>query len=208
VLLAFLAALSSSLTDWLLGLLLWFLIWAPLVALLEYATHRWIMHWANRLLDPKLKQLRAHGTHHRGHNDHEFVDMPLKNCLLLTSPLFLLMSGWGLAVGPLGTILIPAAALLAWCFFYSYLWNQIHRAIHGIEFNWFRQLGPIFRFFRNHHLKHHAHAGMNYGTVFPWTDYMFLTYQGRKGERAGQRGVQPHDQISGFARDETLTEPR
>src|SRR6476661_722177 len=84
--LTFLAALALSLAGWLLGFWMWCLIWAPLVALLEYATHRWIMHRANRLLDPQLRQLRAHGTHHQGHNDHEFVDMPLKNCLLLTSP--------------------------------------------------------------------------------------------------------------------------
>lgn len=159
---------------------MWCLIWTPLFALLEYAAHRWIMHRANRMLDPQLRQLRAHGTHHQGHNDHEFVDMPLKHCLLLTSPVFLMLGGLGLAVGPLGSILIPAAALLSWCLFYTYLWTQIHRAIHGIELNWFRRTGPIFRFFRDHHLKHHAKPGVNYGTVFPWTDYVFLTFQERK----------------------------
>ena len=29
---------------WLLAFILWFVMWAPLVALLEYGTHRWIMH--------------------------------------------------------------------------------------------------------------------------------------------------------------------
>src|SRR5215471_8910412 len=175
---------------------MWFLIWAPLVALLEYSAHRWIMHKANRLLDPCLRQLRAHGTHHQGHNEHEFVDMPLKNCLLLTCPVFLLLTGWGVAVGPFGSILIPAAALLSWCFFYTYLWTQIHRAIHGIEANWFRRTGPIFRFFRDHHLKHHINAGMNYGTVFPWTDYLFLTCQERKVARGANEKCRPRTKSS------------
>ena len=43
----------------LLAFMLWFLIWAPLVALLEYGAHRWIMHKANRWLDPKLQHLKA-----------------------------------------------------------------------------------------------------------------------------------------------------
>ena len=194
--LTFLAALVSSLAGWLLEFWTWFLIWAPLVALLEYATHRWLMHSANRLLDPQLRQLRAHGTHHQGHNDHEFVDMPLKNCLLLTSPVFLFLGGWGLSVGSFGSILIPAAALLSWCFFYSYLWNQIHRAIHGIEINWFRRTGPIFRFYRDHHLKHHVHAAMNYGTVFPWTDYVFLTCQERRVTQAANDKCRPKTKSS------------
>jgi sterol desaturase/sphingolipid hydroxylase (fatty acid hydroxylase superfamily) len=110
--------------------------------------------------------------------------MPLKNCLLITCPVFLVLTVWGLLVGPFGSTLIPIAALLSWCFFYTYLWTLIHRAIHGIEANWFRRLGPIFRFFRDHHLKHHASAGTNFGTVFPWTDYVFFTFKERKVSRA------------------------
>ena len=79
------------------------------------------------------------------------------------------------------------------------MWNQIHRAIHGIEINWFRRMGPIFRFFRTHHLKHHVHAGLNYGTVFPWTDYVFFTDRERKVARACQREVLPQVQILGRA---------
>ena len=60
------ATLPSSTAGWLLAFLIWFLIWTPLVALLEYATHRWIMHMANRVLDPKLSQLHAHDAHHGG----------------------------------------------------------------------------------------------------------------------------------------------
>ncbi len=147
------------------------------MALLEYGTHRWIMHKANRLLDPKLEHLKSHGTHHKGSNDHEYVDMPLKSCLLLTSPAFILMAVWGLAVGPFSAVVVPAAALLAWSFFYTYLWTRIHRAIHGIETNWFQRSGFVFCFFRDHHLKHHNNARVNYGTVFPWTDYLFFTWR-------------------------------
>jgi hypothetical protein len=179
----YIALLPATLLTWLLTFALWFVIWAPLVALLEYGTHRWIMHLANRLLDPKLSQLKVHGRHHKGNNDHEFVDMPLKNCLLLTSPAFVVLGAWGLAVGPFSAVVIPAAALFAWTVFYTYLWTCMHRAIHGVEPNWFRRCGPVFRFFRNHHLKHHANARVNFGTVFPWTDYLFFTWRDRKAAR-------------------------
>lgn len=131
---------------------------------------------ANRVLDPKLSQLHAHDAHHGGANDHEHVDMPLKNCLLLTSPLFLALLGWGLIVGPLSSVAIPAAALFAWTVVYTYLWTRIHRAIHGLESNWFDRAVPFFRLFRDHHLRHHVHGNVNYGTVFPMTDYLFFTW--------------------------------
>jgi hypothetical protein len=175
---AAIASFASNLPGWLLAFGMWFLIWTPLVALLEYATHRWIMHMANWLLDPRLDQLKAHVTHHRGSNDDEFVNMPLKNCLLLSSPFLLLLLGGGLLAGSLTSVIIPAAAFLSWSFVYTYLWTVIHRAIHGVEHNWFRRIGPAFRFFRNHHLRHHVHAHGNYGTVFPLTDYVFFTWLG------------------------------
>jgi hypothetical protein len=178
--------LAASLAGWLLQFMLWFLLWMPLVALLEYAAHRWIMHRATRLLDPALSQFKSHGMHHQGANDPELVDIPLKNCLLLTGPFFLLLGGVGLLAGSLPAVAIPAAALLTWSFLYTYLWTQMHRAIHGTEANWFRRCGPVFRFFRNHHLKHHVHAAVNYGTVFPWTDYLFFTWHGWKVVKAAR----------------------
>jgi sterol desaturase/sphingolipid hydroxylase (fatty acid hydroxylase superfamily) len=174
------ASLAMTSLGWLLVFMLWFVIWAPLIALLEYGTHRWIMHVANRALDPQLRQLRSHAGHHRGANDPEFIDVPLKNCLLLTSPAFLLMALWGFAIGPWSGIVLPGAALLAWSFFYKYLWARMHRAIHGMESNWFQRCGPVFRFFRDHHLEHHANGRVNYGTVFPWTDYLFNTWRDRR----------------------------
>lgn len=178
--------LAASLALGLFHFLLWFLLWMPLVALLEYAAHRWIMHRATRLLDPHLSQFKTHAAHHQGANDPDLVDIPLKNCLLLTGPVFLLLAGWGLAAGSLVSVATPAAALLSWSFLYTYLWTQMHRAIHGTEANWFRRSGPLFRFFRNHHLRHHIHDTVNYGTVFPWTDYLFFTWHGWKVARAAR----------------------
>ena len=79
-------------------------------------------------------------------------------------------------MGPLSGVVIPALALLAWTVFYAYLWTVVHRAIHSVESNWFGRAVPIFRFFRDHHLRHHVHGTVNYGTVFPWTDYLFFTW--------------------------------
>lgn len=174
------ALLAVTPFRWLLTFILWFAIWAPLVAMLEYGVHRWILHKANQLLDPKLDHLKSHGAHHKGALESEFVDTPLKDCVLLTSPAFILLTVWGLAIGPFSAVLIPAAALLAWSFLYTYLWTRIHRAIHGIEANWFQRSGRLFQFFRDHHFKHHVDANVNYGAVFPWTDYLFLTWRDPK----------------------------
>ena len=182
------ASLPFKPLGWLFVFMWWFVIWAPLIALLEYGTHRWIMHVANRLLDPQLRQLKSHAAHHKGANAPEVVDVPLRNCLLLTSPAFLLLGLWGFAIGPMSAVGIPVAALLAWSFFYTYLWARMHRAIHNIESNWFQRCGPVFRFFRNHHLKHHINAGVNFGTVFPWTDYLFGTRRDRRAARAPRTG--------------------
>ena len=177
------ASLAVTPLGGLLTFIQWFAIWAPLIAMLEYGAHRWIMHKANQLLDPKLDHLKSHAAHHKGANDDEFVNTPLKDCVLLTSPALILLAVWGLAMGPFSAVVIPAAALLAWSFLYTYLWTRIHRAIHDIEANWFQRSGPVFRFFRDHHLKHHVIAKVNYGTVFPWTDYLFFTWGGRKAAR-------------------------
>ncbi len=169
----------TTLLDFILAFALWIVIWTPVVALLEYIAHRWIMHKANHLLDPDLSQLRAHGKHHQGANHFDLVDVPLKNCFRLTAPFILGVLAWGWFVGPVSSIVAPLLALLTWCFVYAYLWNRMHRAIHDLEKNWFRRSGPIFRFFMNHHLQHHARARVNYGTVFPWTDYVFGTNASR-----------------------------
>jgi hypothetical protein len=114
------------------------------------------------------------------------VDVPLKNCLLLTGPFFVVLAGVGFVTGSLSAMALPAAALLSWSLLYTYLWTHMHRAIHGTKANWFRRCGPVFRFFRDHHLQHHAHAGVNFGTVFPWTDYLFFTWHGWRAARQAQ----------------------
>jgi len=177
------ASLAVTLLGWLLTFIQWLAIWAPLIAMLEYGAHRCIMHKANQLLDPKLDHLKSHGTHHKGANDDEFVDAPLKDCVLLTSPALILLAVWGLASSSFSVVLIPAAALLTWSLLYTYLWARIHRAIHGIEVNWFQRSGRVFQFFRDHHLEHHVNARVNYGAVFPWTDHLFFTWRDRKAAR-------------------------
>lgn len=173
---SFLATSGNSLISWLCAFGCWLLIWAPAVALLEYSAHRWIMHKSNPALDPDLCQLKAHGKHHQGDNGLDFVDVPLLNTLRLTAPLFLIVLLGGLVAGQAASTLSPAAALLSWTVFYVYLWNRMHRAIHGVETNWFRRTGPLYRFYRRHHLRHHHQPRTNFGTVFPITDYLFFTW--------------------------------
>jgi sterol desaturase/sphingolipid hydroxylase (fatty acid hydroxylase superfamily) len=169
------AALAVVVAEELLILGLWLALWTPLVALLEYGAHRWIQHAGVRLLDPSLDHQISHRAHHRGSVHSEHVDTAFKDCLPLTLPAFLLLAAWGAAVGPWQVVVKPVAGLLAWAFIYAYLWTRIHRAIHGIEMNWFQRSGCVFRFFAAHHLKHHRTSGVNYGAVFPWTDVLFGT---------------------------------
>lgn len=110
---AFLTANGSLLFTWLRDFGCWLLIWSPAIALLEYATHRWIMHKANPVLDPELCQLKAHGKHHQRDNCLEFVDVPLRNTLRLTAPLFLIVLAWGLCISGPDSTVPPATALLA-----------------------------------------------------------------------------------------------
>jgi sterol desaturase/sphingolipid hydroxylase (fatty acid hydroxylase superfamily) len=177
-------SLASTTFAWLLGFLFWLVALTPFVALVEYGAHRWIMHKSNRWLDRKGEQLEAHTAHHAGANSSEFVDIPLRNCLLLATPVLLTLVVWALVVGSWSAVILPVGAMLAWCFLYSYLWSRLHRAIHGVEQNWFARSGPVFRFYRNHHLRHHVNESVNYGTLFPWTDYVFFTCRSRKPIRA------------------------
>src|SRR4028119_2318455 len=94
------ASLLAPPQGWPVQFVVWLVLWTPVVALLEYATHRWIMHLGNRLLDPELVHLKAHGMHHQGMNDDGFVDIRFRDCLLLTAPVFLLLAIWGLTMGP------------------------------------------------------------------------------------------------------------
>jgi hypothetical protein len=183
-LLEIIASFASTALAWLFGCLLWLVALTPFVALVEYSAHRWIMHKPNRWLDRKGEQHEAHTAHHSGANGGEFVDIPLRNCLLLATPVLLTLAVWVLATGSWRAVVAPCAAMLAWCFLYSFLWTRLHRAIHGVERNWLARGGPVFRFFRNHHLRHHANARVNYGTLFPWTDYLFFTRRRRKPSRA------------------------
>ena len=100
--------------SWLSEFSCWLLIWSPAVAILEYTTHRWIMHKANPVLDPELCQLKAHGKHHQGDNSRDLVDVPLRNPLRLTAPLFLIVLAWGVLVSGASSVVLPAAALFAW----------------------------------------------------------------------------------------------
>ncbi|MEQ8789343.1 MAG: sterol desaturase family protein [Pirellulaceae bacterium] len=195
VLLEIVASFATTALEWLLGCLLWLVALTPFVALVEYGAHRWIMHKPNHWLDRKGVQLEAHTAHHGGANGGEFVDIPLRNCLLLATPVLLTLAVWGLATGSWRAVVAPTAAMLAWCFLYSFLWSHLHRAIHGVEHNWLARGGPVFRFFRNHHLRHHVNAGVNYGTLFPWTDYLFFTWRRRKpslATPARAQGVRSH----------------
>jgi hypothetical protein len=152
----------------------WFA-WMPIVALLEYTTHRWIMHTFNRWLDPKQIQLRSHGAHHQGVDNADFIDMPVRNCILLTAPLMLVTLCVTAVTGAWAIGIAVAMSLLAWCFFYAWAWTVIHRAIHETGAAWFRRTGPLFRYYYDHHMGHHDRVATNFGTVFPMTDYLFGT---------------------------------
>ena len=67
-----------------------------------------------------------------------------------------------------------AALVVATSCVYAALWSIIHSAHHDLRFRWCERV-PGYRYWRDHHLTHHAKPNCNFGTVFPWTDLFFGT---------------------------------
>ena len=147
--------------------------YAILIALLyahaaEYLIHRFVMHrpWMGRVWWYTDHTVEHHA---RGRLDIN-VDLSPVTVILVASPLLVccLWVPWQWWV----MIVFVSAGL------YADLWTALHRAHHGIEvgvgLRFILKL-PCYAYWKNHHLRHHTQPSRNFGTVFPWTDWLMWT---------------------------------
>lgn len=146
-------------TAWILSLI-GLVIYAHLA---EYAAHRWMMH---RPIFPRSWFYREHAIEHHGRrrNDINIEISPLTVALLAAPALSACawLGPWWLAAWVVG---VHA---------YACAWTQIHKAHHDLGAAWVKRL-PGYAYSRRAHLRHHDQPHRNFGTVFPWTDYLFRT---------------------------------
>lgn len=141
---------------WLAGLLAY-------AHLAEYAVHRWAMH--RPFFGRNSSAYRDHHVEHHGKSRNDInIDASPLVVTFLASPFFAgcYWLGWPWAF-----------AVLLFCAVYADLWTRLHFAIHSKPFlSWDC---PLLCPWIVHHHIHHANPGRNFGTLFPWTDYLFGT---------------------------------
>jgi sterol desaturase/sphingolipid hydroxylase (fatty acid hydroxylase superfamily) len=132
--------------------------------LAEYGLHRWVMHEKRR--GWLRREYQAHHVEHhgRGRNDLNINAHP-HVIFTVASPLLLICVwlGWPFA-----------AVIAAFSGTYAAAWSLLHHAHHDLRFGWLHHV-PGYSLWRDHHLSHHERPNRNFGTVFPWTDYIFGT---------------------------------
>lgn len=166
--------LHYSISNVVVGFIIWFPVVYLAMAVVEYVAHRWFMHRRTFLTKTEFEH---HTVQHHGHRINEpmfpYIDLPIRYHLIYGSP------GWGgfligfLCGGPYA--LGGLVATLAMFAFHSYFYSKVHRAQHDLEENW-TQLLPWFAELKRHHLDHHIQPSRNFAVVFLWTDRLFGTH--------------------------------
>ena len=104
----------------------WLIVWFFVMAILEYAIHRWTMHKIVKWLPSWI--FKEHAVEHHGKKRNDInIDLPLHNHIIVGSPLLI----WACSVSD-----ECFAALMCIFMFHSYTWTKLHRGIHDIETNW------------------------------------------------------------------------
>ncbi|MBI2522573.1 MAG: sterol desaturase family protein [Bdellovibrio sp.] len=129
----------------------------------EYALHRFIFHYQASSSVVKRLVYLFHGLHHDDPQDGRRLVMPPVPAVLIVSVLYLCFK---LVIAPEYLSLFMAFFLMGYL---SY--DYIHYATHH-----FPMTGPVGRFLRAYHLKHHYnHKPCKYGVSSPLWDYLLKT---------------------------------
>jgi hypothetical protein len=154
------------------ALLSTFLLTVVSLAIVEYLSHRLVMH--HPCSAPLYPTYDRHAVqHHRLGRLDVNIDAPAWFYLSLASPV---LAALGLA-GRWVELAVCAGTIVA----YARLWTGVHRATHGLGGRWATWL-PGYGMLRRHHLAHHARPGRNYGALFgPILDIPMGTWAGRRG---------------------------
>lgn len=147
--------------------------------LVEYASHRWLMHVRHRWTAPAWD---AHvGRHHHYYlSDAPTWDRPRDIWLILFSPIDIVALVL-IVAGPLAILwyLIGDAAgalVVATCIAYFLAYEALHLTFHLPDGHPALRVGPLAAM-RAHHLRHHllADTHANYAVVLPLWDRLFGT---------------------------------
>ena len=132
--------------------------------LTEYTMHRYVFHYKAKTPLGKRFIYLFHGIHHDDPLDPTRLVFPLLPAVLIMGLFFLFFK-----------LMIPERFLLSFTayFIVGYLlYDYIHYATH----HW-PMKGPIGRFLRTYHLKHHfGEKGVRFGVSNPLWDLVFKTY--------------------------------
>jgi hypothetical protein len=163
--------------DFALALLCWLPACCALLALYEYAGHRWALHhpWFSR----RLGLGHDHRMHHKvfarfyegPHEEPSWYDP------VWVRGLFGLLWSFPVVVVLFFFVSTPlAAALLVSAPVHGAFWQWIHNQMHRPTAGWFNRCG-YFVFVRDFHCIHHGRPRTNFGFVFaPLMDRLFGTY--------------------------------
>jgi hypothetical protein len=144
---------------WLIVMILAFLY----ASLIEYIAHKWTMHKPGL---GKIPLWEEHAIqHHAKHRMDVNIVLSAFTVFLAASPLlfFCFWLGWWWAL-----------IVMIGCMLYAAIWSELHAAYHEVGKKWITKF-PLYKTWRNHHLKHHEHPNKNFGTLFLWVDWIFGT---------------------------------
>ena len=128
----------------------------------EYIMHRFIFHWAGESKEVKKIIYVMHGNHHEFPRDRERLFMPPIPSIIISSIIFLIMTG---IMGKIAYVFFPG-------FILGYLlYGSMHYAIHAGKppYKWLKPL------WQNHYLHHYKNDGKGFGVSTTLWDNVFDT---------------------------------
>lgn len=147
--------LSRSMTFFLSGFLVWFLV--------EYILHRFVFHFISERQNIQRLVYIFHGNHHIQPNHPYRTLMPI----VVTLPLGLLI--WGMSICVMNFSL--GSAFFTGFFSGYIVYDTIHYATHNFDMKVF----PLNIWKRHHLLHHYKTEEHNYSISIPWLDILFFT---------------------------------
>ena len=151
-----------------------------ILSLLEYATHRFIMHkpTLSRILGTRLLS-NAFVNHAVLHHkkcyaifDRESGPCALMNIAIKQSTSILVYAPPCLVIFSIDPL--TSLVLLLGGPAHSWIWSEVHLEMHSSRCKWYRT-SRVFLYLKQYHYLHHRHPGTNFNFLFPMWDWILGT---------------------------------